>query len=525
MQGTASRSAAMGLAAAVIVLVLGGDHGVDTQTANAQPAHAASWSEPELVATDTSIQSLEVDVDRAGTVTASWQGTDVDREKTTFYSAQRNASTGRWAPAAELRALPVIASTGDAAVAWYSSPDQRSSSLYVSSRPAGQSVWGDPIKITDSAESHQLAISDLGIITIAWRSHRVVKVARIDIRSGTRSDTSDLRLPPASIDWGVSVNQESAALAWWTQCLRPSGRPCRLDRMDERAPIRSIIQVALLPAGQNAWGSPETVTRHRPDWTRTLFLPSVVLDDTGTAHATWVLTGAGNQAWLLAARRQVNGSGWSAPQRLSAPRTHFDPFDSSSTALLATDTHGSSSAVWLASDEFGAALRPAGVTSWRDPAAPLLAVPCMDCSELVNVRLATAGGKALIAWGTIENERLEGVISARLLDISTGAAISEVELRATMLHHYPGNAEVALNETGAAVVAWYESAQQPSTWSADESGDVIHLAIEGATPRSDAAHTDSETTTADDYQLVVAPPGRHPAAFVPSSGDQAMEES
>lgn len=474
MRSALCRSAGATFVLTVLLVVTGCALASDKAPETPQRVAAPPTSRPdaETLTTGGSITDLDIHVDDAGIVTASWQESDLETNDVPVLSSQRDSTTGVWSEPVSLKGWPVIASTGDAVVAWLDTTTSEPE-IYVSTRIGAQGRWSNPVHVTDRSRDYRMAISDSGIVTLAWLDGRLLAAVRIDVRSGVRAGPFLLRLPSDPIDWGLAANARGDAIGWWTRCLQPTGRPCRLNETDERAIPRSILQTAFLQRDAETWAPVETVTRHRPRWTRNIFHPSVGLDDAGAAHAIWVQEAGSSRTRLLAADQVVGV--WGPPQRLSAPGIHFDPLSTTSVALLGLDSSGDSAAAWLAENALAVALRSAADGAWHAQ-LPLIDERCSPCSDgtIVGVDLAVAGGRALVAWGeAVREDPLSGPISVRLLQISNGSVLLDEELPAATLLYGPGdgNVDVAVNDAGTAVVAWFESDDGEPDW------DLLRVAI------------------------------------------------
>ena len=176
------------------------------------------------------------------------------------------------------------------------------------------------------------------------------------------------------------------------------------------------------------------------------WLPSVAIDDAGTALVAWtreVDRGDGTYHSIAEARFRKPQSGWSDVEQLSTSDDGWVNLDS---VHVGADAGGNALAVWLSRRGLRSAYRPATAARWLQPE---------DVARGYGpdfVLDVSSSGKALLAWAGANDRERWGVHTVLGSEGQWQAATTIAFSRTTV--NTPGGVSASVDAAGDAVVAW-----------------------------------------------------------------------
>jgi hypothetical protein len=308
----------------------------DRSTVQAATRTAGAWSAPVDLATDTSIDLTQrpdvpqVDVDAAGTATATWSRFEAPAGQPLRYTAQTAtlAADGTWSTPVDLSPAGSPARTTDVAVdpagnataTWVAGP-----TVQAASRPAG-GTWSAPAQLSTTAgmrANPRVVVDPAGTATAVWGSFAGgaygVQTSSRPL-GGTWAAPSDLARGEVFDTPALAVDRRGVATAVWQQ-NDGSGW---------------IVTTATRTVG-GAWSAPVSLsTPERDSWD-----PQVGVDASGTATALW--SRAEDDGRVVEAARRPAGGDWSEPVDLSVGGDAWHP-------QVAVDPAGNATAAWSRND-------------------------------------------------------------------------------------------------------------------------------------------------------------------------------
>jgi PKD domain/PASTA domain len=316
-----------------------------------RPAGGAWGSPVDLSGMGVTAFDPQLAVNPAGTAVAVWGRTTGTGQA--LQTASR-ASGGAWAPGVDLSAPGGIGSRysdvtfdrfGNAVATWVTG----AGTVQAAYRPLG-GAWGDAKDLsqllTGGAFDPVPAFDRFGNATVVWSgfnsgSSYLVQTATRPVASAEWLPPQDLSLPGEAGQGAViAIAPNGTAIAMWNRIP---------------APAMSVIQYATRPRG-GLWGLPKDLTSP----TGRSYGPSLGIDDTSNAVATWTEVASPSDTHVTGARRNAAGV-WGPAQDVSSPATN-NPFPQ-----VGVDGAGNAVAVWGRSNGSNTILQ----SSTRDGAGPV----------------------------------------------------------------------------------------------------------------------------------------------------------
>jgi PKD domain len=366
-----------------------------------RPAGAAGWSAPQrLSAAGQDAGEPQVAVTPAGDAVAVWERSD--GAHSIIESASLPAGAGAWSMAEPLSAPGQSAATaqialdgrGDAVAVWRRFDGTRFI-VEAATRPAGAPEWSKPQALSEPGQNAfvpQVALDDGGDAVAVWERS---DGANFIVESATRPATADTWSKPQALSEPgqnasfpeVALDGRGDAVAVW-------------ERLDGARPIAHlIVESSSLPLGAAMWSKAQPLSEPGQNAS----FPELALDGQGDAVAVWERSDGAqptSHTIVESAGLPAGANAWSSPQKLS------EPGQNAVVAQLAVDRNGDAVAVWTRVDGAqptpsliaeGASL-PAGTAKWSS--SRKLSEAGQDAAE-PEVAIDD-GGDAVAVWTRLD---------------------------------------------------------------------------------------------------------------------------
>ena len=290
-------------------------------------------------------------------------------------------------------------------------------------------TWSAP-KVIGRGNSPRIGVDDAGRVTVVWLGGDGRLRSSRRALNGVWSSPVTIAAGAGSGRFDLAVSSGGAAAVVWVRYVK--------GVLDEK-----VLSAYRPPSGP--WLAPQRVGLSADIGNSNVEL---AIDAAGNAVAVY---GDGDTS-LVAARRTVQGGGWTTPTVITGPE---DDESFSAYFDVAVDPEGNIVAVWMqifdsqtVADELRSTRRPVG-GPWEPPAA----IPA-DPGPYIQVAMDSSG-RATAVWDT----RLSGGVEAS--DRSGAASWDPATTIAEPVTDYASDVELAMSDSGATVVTYLRGFTEP----------------------------------------------------------------